>query len=117
MIGGNNKFSEKEFKEADMVISTYQSLINFEETSLDSQLTNAVKKKIKLENLKKQKPKELEKAVNKVTNLKDKIDYAKDFRMFESFSVVNVDETHKSRGASIANIISACTNWRYKLGL
>ena len=117
MIGGNNKFSEKEFKEADMVISTYQSLINFEETSLDSQLTNAVKKKIKLENLKKQKPKELEKAVNKVTNLKEKIEYAKDFRMFESFSVVNVDETHKSRGASIANIISACTNWRYKLGL
>ena len=117
MIGGNSKFSEKQFKEADLVISTYQSLIKFEETSLDSQLTSAVKNKIKLENLKKQKFKELDTAINKVNSLKNKIDYAKDFRMFESFSVVNVDETHKSRGASISNIISACVNWRYKLGL
>tara|TARA_B100000963_G_scaffold334854_1_gene328462 strand:- start:30865 stop:32574 length:1710 start_codon:yes stop_codon:yes gene_type:complete len=117
MIGGKNKFSEEEFKEADLVISTYQSLINFEEKSLDSQLTSAVKKKLKLEKLKKPKEKELEKAVNKVTNLKEKIKYSKSFRMFESYSVVNVDETHKSRGSSISNIISACENWRYKLGL
>jgi len=100
-----------------MVISTYQSLINFEEKSLDSQLTTAVKKKLKLEKLKKPKEKELEKAVNKVSNLKEKIEYSKKFRMFESYSVVNVDETHKSRGSSISNIISACENWRYKLGL
>ena len=117
MIGGNNKFSEKQFKEADIIISTYQSLISFEEKSLDSQLTTAVKKKMKLEKLKKPKEKELEKAINKVSSLKDKIEYAKDFRMFESYSVVNVDETHKSRGSSIANIIMACKNWRYKLGL
>jgi superfamily II DNA or RNA helicase len=117
MIGGKNKFSEEEFREADMVISTYQSLINFEEKSLDSQLTSAVKKKMKLERLKKPKEKELEKAVNKVSNLKEKIEYSKKFRMFESYSVVNVDETHKSRGSSISNIILACENWRYKLGL
>jgi superfamily II DNA or RNA helicase len=117
MIGGRNKFSEEEFREADLVISTYQSLISFEEKSLDSQLTSAVKKKMKLERLKKPKEKELEKAINKVSNLKEKIDYAKLFRMFESYSVVNVDETHKSRGSSISNIISACNNWRYKLGL
>ncbi len=117
MIGGKNKFTEEEFKEADLVISTYQSLINFEEKSLDSQLTSAVKKKMKLERLKKPKEKEFEKAVNKVSSLKEKIEYSKQFRMFESYSVVNVDETHKSRGSSISNIISACKNWRYKLGL
>lgn len=117
MIGGNNKFTEEEFEKADMIISTYQSLINFEEKSLDSQLVNALKKKNKLEKLKKPKEKELQKAINKVDTLKQRIKYASEFKMFDNYIVVNVDETHKSRGSSISNIIDACKNWKYKLGL
>lgn len=37
--------------------------------------------------------------------------------LFKKFSVVCVDETHKSRGGVIQGIISACSNWKYKLGL
>lgn len=116
-IGGNNKFDMKKFKEADLVISTYQSLINFEEKTLDSQLTSAIKKKSKLESAKKIKNKELEKATNKVKNLKERIVFSKEFKMFDKFSVVNIDETHKSRGASISNMLDACVNWKFKLGL
>jgi len=117
MIGGNNKFNEEDFANADMIISTYQSLINFEEKSIDSQLVNALKKKNKLEKLKTPKEKELQKAINKVDTLKQRIKYAGEFKMFDNYIVVNVDETHKSRGSSISNIIDACKNWKYKLGL
>ena len=117
MIGGSNKFNQEDFANADMIISTYQSLINFEEKSLDSQLVNSLKKKNKLEKLKAPKEKELQKAVNKVKTLKQRLEYAAIFKMFDSYSVVNVDETHKSRGSSISNIIDACRNWKYKLGL
>jgi len=115
-IGGKNKFDVEQFKESNLVISTYQSLINFEEKCLDSQLTTAIKNRAKVEK-KKNNEKELEKATNKINSLKEKIKYSKDFRMFEYFSVVNIDETHKSRGSSISNMISACVNWKYKLGL
>jgi superfamily II DNA or RNA helicase len=37
--------------------------------------------------------------------------------LFTQFSVVCVDETHKSRGNVIQSIILSCTNWKYKLGL
>jgi superfamily II DNA or RNA helicase len=68
-IGGDDRFREKEFNEAELVISTYQSLQNL--------------------------PKEL----------------------FARFICVCVDETHKSRGNVIRDILKACTNWRYRLGL
>lgn len=69
IVGGENKFKQKDFDECEIFISTYQSLQNF--------------------------PKEF----------------------FLNFAVVNVDETHKSRGNTIREIIESCTNWEYKLGL
>ena len=69
VVGGKNKFNQKQFDECEIFISTYQSLQNF--------------------------PAEF----------------------FKVFSVVNVDETHKSRGNTIKQIIESCTNRDYKLGL
>ena len=37
--------------------------------------------------------------------------------IFSRFSVVCVDETHKSRGNVIRDILISCTNWKYRLGL
>lgn len=37
--------------------------------------------------------------------------------IFESFSVINIDECHKSRGNVIRQIINSCKNWKYRLGL
>jgi superfamily II DNA or RNA helicase len=37
--------------------------------------------------------------------------------IFERFSTVNIDETHKSRSSVIRDIIRSCKNWRYRLGL
>ena len=37
--------------------------------------------------------------------------------IFKAFTVVCVDETHKSRGNSIKEILLACSNWKYRLGL
>lgn len=37
--------------------------------------------------------------------------------VFKRFSVVCVDETHKSRGNVIQDILLACSEWQYKLGL
>lgn len=69
IVGGDNKFKQKDFDECELFVSTYQSLQNM--------------------------PKEF----------------------FLNFHVVNVDETHKSRGATIREIIESCTNWTHKLGL
>jgi superfamily II DNA or RNA helicase len=40
-----------------------------------------------------------------------------DHTLFKQFSVVCVDETHKSRGNVIQDILLACSGWQYKLGL
>ena len=37
--------------------------------------------------------------------------------IFKKFAVVCVDETHKSRGNVIRDILLACTEWKYRLGL
>jgi superfamily II DNA or RNA helicase len=37
--------------------------------------------------------------------------------IFERFSVVNIDEAHKSRSKVIRDIIKSCKNWKYRLGL
>ncbi len=37
--------------------------------------------------------------------------------IFEHFSVVGVDETHKSKGSVINDILKSCKNWKYRLGL
>lgn len=37
--------------------------------------------------------------------------------IFKTFSVICVDETHKSRGNTIREILQSCSNWKYRLGL
>ncbi len=68
-IGGKDKFNQERFDDAEIVISTYQSLMNW--------------------------PVEL----------------------FRKFSVVQVDEVHKSKGNTIQEILLSCVNWEYRLGL
>jgi superfamily II DNA or RNA helicase len=68
-IGGKDKFTQERFDDSEIVISTYQSLINLDPT------------------------------------------------IFKAFSVVQVDEVHKSKGDSIKDILLSCTNWEYRLGL
>lgn len=68
-IGGKDKFTQERFDAAEVVISTYQSLINL--------------------------PVEI----------------------FRQFSIVQVDEVHKSKGNSIREILLCCVNWEYRLGL
>jgi superfamily II DNA or RNA helicase len=68
-IGGKDKFTQERFDKAEIVISTYQSLMNL--------------------------PVEL----------------------FRSFSIVQVDEVHKSKGNTIREILLSCINWEYRLGL
>jgi superfamily II DNA or RNA helicase len=68
-IGGKDKFNQARFDDAEIVISTYQSLINLP------------------------------------------------VQLFRAFSVVQVDETHKSKGESIREILLSCVNWEYRLGL
>lgn len=68
-IGGKDRFTQERFDAAEVVISTYQSLINL--------------------------PVEI----------------------FRQFSIVQVDEVHKSKGNSIREILLCCVNWEYRLGL
>jgi superfamily II DNA or RNA helicase len=68
-IGGKDKFTQERFDNAEIVISTYQSLMNL--------------------------PVEL----------------------FRAFSIVQVDEVHKSKGNTIREILLSCVNWEYRLGL
>lgn len=68
-IGGKDKFNQAKFDDAEVVISTYQSLINLP------------------------------------------------VEAFRPFSIVQVDEVHKSASASIREILLTCVNWEYRLGL
>lgn len=68
-VGGDDRFNQSDFDQAELVISTYQSLQNF----------------------------------NK--------------ELFKKFTVVCVDETHKSRSSVIKEIVKSCINWKYRLGL
>ncbi len=68
-IGGKDKFTQERFDEAEIVISTYQSLINLP------------------------------------------------VQLLRSFTVVQVDEVHKGKSASIQDILLSCINWEYRLGL
>ena len=68
-IGGKDKFSKERFENAEIVISTYQSLQNLP------------------------------------------------FEIFKAFSIVQVDEVHKSKGNVIREILLSCINWEYRLGL
>jgi len=110
-LGGDNKFDMEKFEDSDILITTYQSLINFHPATLEARLTTLNKK------LNKAKAADRETLQNQIISLRNKILWAKNYNIFSKFSVVNIDETHKSRGSSIQEIILACSNWKYRLGL
>jgi len=110
-IGGDDKFDQDLFESSDILITTYQSLINFHPDSLRSKLAKLNKK------YNKAKKDDREALQRQIDRLKEKIQWAKDYDIFSKFSVVNIDETHKSRGNSIQEILIACTNWKYRFGL
>ncbi len=109
-IGGKeNNFNIDKFNECDILITTYQSLINMVPECIDKRLEKLIKKRIKKE--------DNEKRAADITNLKKKLNEAKLLDLFSKFKVVCVDEAHKSRGDSISDILKACKKWKYKLGL
>ena len=109
-IGGKgNEFDLEKFKECDMLITTYQSLVNLIPKCLDKRLETAIKKKWKKG--------EDEKRDQEINRIKRKILEAKLNDIAGRFETVNVDEAHKSRGDSITDILESCVNWKYKLGL
>jgi superfamily II DNA or RNA helicase len=109
-IGGNdNEFDLEKFKECDLLITTYQSLINLIPKCLDKRLESTIKKKWKKG--------EDEKRKEEINRIKKKILESKLNNISSYFKVVCVDEAHKSRGDSITDILESCKNWEYKLGL
>lgn len=109
-VGGTkNNFDIEEFKKCNLLIITYQSLLNLIPKCIDSRLTNFIMKPIK-------KGKE-EDRNSEIVNLKRKLNEAKILNLGSYFSTVCVDESHKSRGNSIGHILESCTNSEYKLGL
>ena len=109
-VGGTKgEFDPEKFAECDMLITTYQSMLNLVPKCLDNKLGNLILKRIKQG--------EEEKRQNDIMNYKRKLNQAKIMDLCSNFSVVNIDESHKSRGNSIGDIIESCTNWEYKLGL
>lgn len=68
-IGGKDKFNQDKFDNSEIVISTYQSLINLP------------------------------------------------VKLLRAFTIIQVDEVHKGKSASIQDILLSCVNWEYRLGL
>ncbi len=110
-IGGEDKFDLSKFEESDILITTYQSLINLHPESLEKRLSTLNKK------FNKAKKEERESIENQIINVRKKILWAKEYNIFKKFSVINIDETHKSPSNSIQEILESCTNWKYRLGL
>lgn len=109
-IGGKgNEFNFEEFIDCDLMITTYQSMVNLVPKCLDKRLESTIKKKWKKD--------EEEKRKSEINRIKKKILEAKKINLSSYFNVVCVDEAHKSRGDSISDILEACYNWEYKLGL
>ena len=107
--GAKDSFDLKKFKECDMLIITYQSLINMIPECLEERLATLEKKRVKKD--------DQEKKQKDIMKLKKKIKIAKINSISSYFGVLCVDEAHKSRGNSISTILNACKNWKYKLGL
>ena len=96
-VGGKNKFSEEQFADCELVISTYQSLI----------INKKVSKKLKAANNKLAKQKKQDNKEESQIRLD----------RFKNFSVICIDEAHTSRGSSVRDMLLASTNAEYKLGL
>jgi superfamily II DNA or RNA helicase len=109
-VGGKDNFDMKTFEECDMLITTYQSMLNLVPACLESRLETLIMKPLK-------KQEDRENRAKEITDLKRKIQQTKLWDICSYFKVVNIDEAHKSASNSITNIINSCKNWEYKLGL
>jgi len=107
--GSDNDFNLEEFNECNILITTYQSLINMIPICIDKRLEKLIKKRVKKE--------DEDKRAAEITKLKKKLSGAKILDLCSSFKVVCIDEAHKSRGDSISDILKSCKEWEYKLGL
>jgi len=109
-VGGKKgEFDPVKFAECDMMITTYQSMLNIVPKCLNNKLGNLIMKGIKKG--------EEEKRQGDIMNIKRKLASAKIMDICSDFSVVCVDEAHKSASQSIGDILASCVNWEYKLGL
>jgi superfamily II DNA or RNA helicase len=107
--GDNDSFDFNEFLECNLLITTYQSLINLIPYCLEKKLSNLIKKG--------NKEASSEKTSEEITRTQLKLGEARERNICDYFVIVNVDEAHKSRGDSISDILSSCKNWKYRLGL
>lgn len=107
--GSDNDFNLEEFNKCNLLITTYQSLINMVPECIDKRLEKLIKKRVKKD--------DKDKRAEDITKLKKKLNEAKILDLFSKFKVVCVDEAHKSRGDSISDILKSCKDWEYKLGL
>jgi superfamily II DNA or RNA helicase len=109
-VGGKKgEFDQVKFDKCDMLITTYQSMLNLVPKCLENKLENLIMKSIKKG--------EEEKRQSDIMNIKRKLANARIMDICSYFSVVCVDEAHKARGNSIGDILESCVNWEYKLGL
>lgn len=108
-IGGDDKFDQKAFEECEILITTYQSLINMTPIILSKRLDDLIRKKVKKG--------EEDKNKAEIERVKENLKRFSEYDLFKWFKVVNIDETHKSRGASISDIIKSCKRAQFKLGL
>lgn len=110
IVGGDkNNFNIDEFNECDILITTYQSMLNLVPKCLENRIKNLQLKPIKKG--------EAEKRQSDISSLKIKLKDAQLNDICANFNVVCVDEAHKSRGNSIGDILDSCRNWNFKLGL
>jgi len=107
--GESEEFDFDRFLESNLLITTYQSLVNLVPQCLEKKLDTHLRKKPKKD--------EVEKLGRETMRLKQKIEEARTRDILSYFSVVSVDEAHKSRGDSITTILENCKNWKYRLGL
>lgn len=109
-IGGDkNEFDKDKFDNCDILITTYQSLLNLVPKCIEKRLENLIMKPLKKD--------DKDKRAKEITDIKKKLQAAKLLNICSSFKVVCVDEAHKSRGDSITHILESCINWEYKFGL
>lgn len=108
-VGGDDSFDVDKFEQCDMLITTYQSMLNLVPKCIENRLENLILKKIKKG--------EEEKRQIDIMNTKRKLRDAKLLDLCSNFSVVCIDENHKSKSNSIGNIIESCINREYIIGL
>lgn len=109
-IGGKDDFDPDSFKSCDLIITTYQSMLNLVPSCIEAKIENLIMKPLKKEA-------DREKRAGDLTKLKKRLNAMKVADICSTIGVVTVDESHKSKSNSIGKIIESCVNWEYRLGL